>query len=450
MVLVDAGSFIMGCDDVNCDENEKPAHAVDLDGYYIDRYEVTNAQYQACLNAGACTPPQESPYLGPSVYFNVATYANHPVVNVNWFQAADYCTWVGKRLPSEAEWEKAARGTDGRIYAWGNDTPTCSLTNSFGCVGMPTQVGSYATDVSPYGVYDTVGNVREWVADWYDADYYTVAPALNPTGPITGTERIGRGGSWLTYDSILRSSLRVNYTPDSISHVTGFRCAVSAATVTPTSMPTATATPTGTPEATPTLEPTATPTPMVTPPITPSAGTLEQTLAPGWHLISVPFQTAPVVIDQLLASIAGNFNVAFAYDGCAAGEKWRTYDTAALPFANTLQTLNPNQGLWLHMVVTDTLSITGTLPTTTTIPLCPNWNLIGFPSATAQSTAAALTSIQGCYSLVYGFTNQNGQDNWQTFDPAVPFASDLTTLTPGRGYWIYANQPCTWSVTNAP
>ncbi|MBI2566299.1 MAG: SUMF1/EgtB/PvdO family nonheme iron enzyme [Candidatus Schekmanbacteria bacterium] len=226
-VLVPAGEFQMGCDGTtpadSCDSygDEDPVHAVNLDAYYIDTYEVTSAQYKSCVTAGSCTAAN----TGGSCTYNASGKEQHPINCVDHYQATAYCAYAGRRLPTEAEWEKAARGTDQRIFPWGDTSPDCTYANHDYCVGATTPVGSYPLGVSPYGAFDMAGNVFEWVSDWYDSGYYSQSPYQNPPGPSSGSHRVNRGGSWNFSATWLRSADRYWNYPTYWYHDIGFRCA---------------------------------------------------------------------------------------------------------------------------------------------------------------------------------------------------------------------------------
>jgi formylglycine-generating enzyme required for sulfatase activity len=225
------GDFVMGCDGTqgsySCLAAEAPQHVVSLDAYYISTYEVTAAEYQACVTAGGCTAAN----TGDKCTGGLAGKENHPINCVTWYQAAAYCTWAGKRLPTEAEWEKAARAGDARIFPWGNTEPTCSHANYIHttgpCVWDTSPVGSYRLGVSYYGAHDMAGNVWEWVSDWFGA--YCSCPGgdccWNPQGPPSGTNKIVHGGSWQNAVDSIRSSLRGGPQPSTWDNHGGFRCA---------------------------------------------------------------------------------------------------------------------------------------------------------------------------------------------------------------------------------
>jgi formylglycine-generating enzyme required for sulfatase activity len=236
MAYVPAGEFFMGCDrskpKEKCNIVELPLHKVYLSDYYIDRTEVTVASYTACLAAGACTEPIRTYSDEHKNYFYNPSFDNYPVIFVTWFQARDYCTWAGKRLPTEAEWEKAARGRNStRMYPWGNATPGCNTANiKVGrkqCVGDVREVGSYSADTSLYGVVDLAGNVREWINDWYDPGFYRASPYKNPTGPNKGMYVVMRGGRFDNVWTAARVASRRTIGPNDYGAGIGFRCAVT-------------------------------------------------------------------------------------------------------------------------------------------------------------------------------------------------------------------------------
>jgi formylglycine-generating enzyme required for sulfatase activity len=220
LLYVPAGEFLMGSTNATtlAQNWEKPQHPVMLDAYWIDQTDVTNAMYAKCVSAGKCSPPSDTSHYGNS------NYANHPVVYVSWNDALAYCLWAERRLPTEAEWEKAAGSTDGRIYPWGNDAPNNHLLNFNNSVGDTTEVGKYPAGKSIYGAYDMAGNVYQWVNDWFSDTYYQNSPSSNPLGPDTGKERVLRGGSWSS-NGTERSADRGRFYPTSAGPSMGFRCA---------------------------------------------------------------------------------------------------------------------------------------------------------------------------------------------------------------------------------
>jgi iron(II)-dependent oxidoreductase len=215
MVLVPAGEFLMGSNEYT---DETPPHRVYLDAFHIDRYETTNALYERFMRATG----RGAPDYWTDSSFNAPT---QPVVGVTWYDADAYCKWAGKRLPTEAEWEKAARGTDGRKYPWGEQWDAGRANSGETRLGKTAPVGSYPSGVSPYGAHDMAGNVWEWVADWYEAAYYRRSPERNPKGPDSGQYRVVRGGSWGYVPALLRASNRVSNSPGNRGSSFGFRCA---------------------------------------------------------------------------------------------------------------------------------------------------------------------------------------------------------------------------------
>jgi len=224
MVEIPAGEFAMGLDGVQALEDERPMHRVWLDRFSMDLHEVSTAQYAEFLAATRRPAPW---------HWNegdLSQTRDRPVIGVDWSDADAYCRWNGKHLPTEAEWEKSARGTDGRLYPWGNQVPRKDLANfalgarfSYSQVLMPVQ--SYEQGKSPYGLYHMAGNVWEWVQDWYAVSYYEVSPDQNPQGPEEGQFKVLRGGSWSDLPKYLLTYGRFKLPPETRNSYTGFRCA---------------------------------------------------------------------------------------------------------------------------------------------------------------------------------------------------------------------------------
>ena len=226
MAPIPAGEFWMGVDGTIGLDDERPRHKVWLDAYVMDRYEVTTSRYAAFLTASG----RAAPWLWDSV--NLQLHGDRPVIGVDWEDAEAYCRWAGKRLPTEAEWEKAARGTDERRYPWGNATPTADFANHalgarFSYSQVLTPVGRYEKGKSPFGLYDLAGNVWEWVHDWYGAAYYEQSPERNSIGPDEGQFKVLRGGSWSDLPKYLLTYGRFKLPPTTRNSYTGFRCAKS-------------------------------------------------------------------------------------------------------------------------------------------------------------------------------------------------------------------------------
>lgn len=225
MVLVPAGEFMMGSESGETDE--RPAHKVYLDAFYIDKFEVTNASYYLCEQNGICQGPYDPGSATRGSYYGNRAFNDFPVVNINWEQAKRFCEWRGGSLPTEAQWEKAARGTGQLTYPWGEGI-SCNYANIKGCVGDTTQVGTYDLGKSLYGAYDMTGNVAEWVADWYMNTFYAESPVENPLGPdaqyVYVKYAVLRGGSWGQEAYPARATARLPLTPGVGSATTGFRC----------------------------------------------------------------------------------------------------------------------------------------------------------------------------------------------------------------------------------
>ena len=240
MVLVPAGEFIMGSDkkvDRVAYRSEMPQRRVYLDAFEIDKFEVSNLQYLKFILENNRKPQLDWRYDGGNFQ---DTMTHHPIMHVSWYDADAYCKWAGQRLPTEAEWEKAARGEDGRINPWGKESAGLTRAN-FGRTGISgpvrdrperlllypplISVDKYDNAVSPYGTYQMMGNVSEWVADWYDQDYYKTAPDRNPKGPEKGTQKAFRGGGWMDSTTTMRAAMRNGTDPNTKINWMGFRCA---------------------------------------------------------------------------------------------------------------------------------------------------------------------------------------------------------------------------------
>lgn len=236
LVYIPQGRFEMGSNLGNPDES--PVHTVSLDGYWIDRTEVTNAMFADFLNQAGNQIEGGVAWLDisePSVWISgrggiwqaLDGKESHPIVGVSWYGAKAYCEWAGRSLPTEAQWEYAATGTDSLRFPWGNVGPDCSLSRFWGCGDQPVQAGGLPSGASPFGVYEMAGNVAEWVNDRYTPDYYRESPTENPTGPLNGYYRVFRGGSWGSSYLGLRTAHRDWAGADTQSNDLGFRCALN-------------------------------------------------------------------------------------------------------------------------------------------------------------------------------------------------------------------------------
>jgi formylglycine-generating enzyme required for sulfatase activity len=236
MVLIPAGSFQMGSNDGELDE--KPVHTVYISKFWMDKYEVTNGEYKKCVDGGSCRAPSDSKSYTRSSYYGDSQYENYPVNNVSWDDARNYCSWKGKRLPTEAEWEYAARGglrgarypngdnincSDANFARWSGAGDNSICKDSGGKDNDTHTVGSHVAN--GYGLYDMAGNVWEWVSDWYNANYYKNNPSRDPQGPSNGEYRVVRGGSWASDSLIFRVSYRNRNTATFWDYGYGFRCA---------------------------------------------------------------------------------------------------------------------------------------------------------------------------------------------------------------------------------
>jgi len=260
LVFVPEGDFTMGSDSSSY-ANERPAHTVFLDSYWVDQTEVTNSMFEGFVTqtgyqteaekkgtsrgydtvTGKSVPNEVADWEHPQgPDSSLAGFAEHPVVHVSWNDALAYCEWAGRRLLTEAEWEKAARGTDGRTFPWGSDFDGTLLNSADVNLGagrgdssfddgfqLSAPVGNYPLGASPYGVLDLVGNVWEWVNDWVDEAYYKTSPSANPGGPASGEYRVVRGGSWHDPEDGNRAAYRGWATPGDTDITLGFRCGLT-------------------------------------------------------------------------------------------------------------------------------------------------------------------------------------------------------------------------------
>ena len=234
MLFIPAGTFTMGSDDERF-PNEAPAHNIYLDAYYIGKTEVTNAEYYQFWLADGGDESEHTPVSYGETFGEwpaiAKTKPNYPVVGVSWNDAVAYAAWIGKRLPTEAEWEKAARGTDARRWPWGaqfSQPVKANVWHAKDGFKHLAPVGHYPTGASPYGALDMAGNVWEWTADWYSDTYYHRSEGRNPKGPEAGSRRVVRGGSWLNPARLSRCATRIGQYPKSGTSFIGFRLAADA------------------------------------------------------------------------------------------------------------------------------------------------------------------------------------------------------------------------------
>ncbi len=226
MILISSGEFWMGSPEDEGDADEHPRNKVYLDAFYVDIYEVTVSHYAKFMKATRRNVPEFWDQV------DLRRDSEKPVVGISWYDARDYCEWSGKRLPTEAEWERTARGTEGRKYPWGSNPPSPNLANfdqnfrtEKAYADYLKPVGAYKNSRTPEGAYDMTGNVWEWVNDWYEENYYKHIPTRNPLGPDRGETKVMRGGSWDYYPWILRSADRNGLNPSDRYATLGFRCA---------------------------------------------------------------------------------------------------------------------------------------------------------------------------------------------------------------------------------
>lgn len=222
-VYIPAGILHMGGHDVRAASDEFPAHDVTLHAFWMDQLEVTNAMYALCVSSGICTPPQSAESQRRFDYYENPEFNDYPVVYVTWGQSKTYCEWANRRLPTEAEWERAARGDDLRTFPWGEDKPDWRFANFNFIVKDTSRVGTYPLGASPFGVLDMAGNVAEWTNDFYDFDFYLTSPLENPLGPDSSSSlnRVVRGGSLGDAEINIRVSKRSSVRGSNLNAVPG-------------------------------------------------------------------------------------------------------------------------------------------------------------------------------------------------------------------------------------
>lgn len=225
-VYIPEGEFSMGTNETSFPASF-PQRTIYLDAFWVDKTEVTNSMYAKCVQAGQCQYSYARPGFNP--FYNNPLYRNNPITFVTWYDADNYCRWAGRRLPTEAEWEKAARGIHAQFYPWGDISPNSSLLNYDNNINATVSVNRYSRGASPYGVLNMEGNVREWVADWFSPNYYNTSPYDNPQGPSRGIKKSLRGGSYVDNARQVLVFVRFRHNPNSPGANRGFRCAESAA-----------------------------------------------------------------------------------------------------------------------------------------------------------------------------------------------------------------------------
>lgn len=225
-IRIPEGEFRMGTGNGYLEEG--PVHTVFLSEFWIDQTEVTNKMYSLCVAESVCSEPSRRNSNTRLVYYGNSEFDDYPITYIDWHMAQTYCEWLEGNLPTEAQWEKTARGTDQLMYPWGNEQPNRDFLNYSRNENDTTKVGTYDKNISPYGAMDMAGNVMEWTADWYSETYYSNSPTVDPQGPSYGKLKVLRGGSWFKFSDFARTTYRVRMNPFDSNSKTfdiGFRCA---------------------------------------------------------------------------------------------------------------------------------------------------------------------------------------------------------------------------------